>query len=153
MVDDGVIEMTVRVSQMSVTRTLGVRLTDGYAVMSARSDRLQKHLRRWHVSLVDWSVSWIEVPLRLLCTLPIKTSTSSSFFLLCAETSLSERVRHLSEPNRSHPLATRSTRSPLSSVSDPIRSSRCYNFNFYDRHGRSIKFLAFVSSPFFILDR
>ena len=46
MVDDGVIEMTVRVSQMSVTRTLGMRLTDGYAVMSARSDRLQEHLRR-----------------------------------------------------------------------------------------------------------
>ena len=69
--------------------------------------------------------------------------------LLCAETSLSERVRHLSELNRSHLLATRSTRSLLSSVSDPIRSSRCYTFNFYDRHGRSIKFLAFVSSPFF----
>ena len=46
MVDDGVREMTVRVSRMLVTRTLGGRLTDGYAVMSVRSDRLQKHLRR-----------------------------------------------------------------------------------------------------------
>ena len=46
MVDDGVIEMTVRVSQMSVTRTLGGRLTDGDAVMSVRSGRLQKHLMR-----------------------------------------------------------------------------------------------------------
>ena len=46
MVDDGVREMTVRVSQMLVTRTLGGRLTDGDAVMSVRSDRLQKHLRR-----------------------------------------------------------------------------------------------------------
>ena len=46
MVDDGVIEMTVRVSRMLVTRTLGGRLTDGDAVMSERSDRLQKHLRR-----------------------------------------------------------------------------------------------------------
>ena len=118
-----------------------------------RSDRLQEHLRRWHVLLVDWSVSWIEVSLHLPCTLPIKISTSPSFFLLCAETSLSERVRHLSEPNRSHPSATRSTRSLLSSVSDPIRSSRCYTFDFYDRHGRSIKFLASVSSLFFILNR
>ena len=46
MVDDGVIEMTVRVSRMLVTRTLGGRLTDGYAVMPVRSDRLQKHLGR-----------------------------------------------------------------------------------------------------------
>ena len=34
MVDDGVIEMTVRASQMLVTRTFGGRLTDGDAVMS-----------------------------------------------------------------------------------------------------------------------
>ena len=46
MVDDRVIEMTVRVSRMLVMRTLGGRLTDGNAVMSVRSDRLQKHLRR-----------------------------------------------------------------------------------------------------------
>ena len=46
MVDDGVIEMTVRVSRMLVTRTLGGRLTDGDAVMSVGSDRSQKHLRR-----------------------------------------------------------------------------------------------------------
>ena len=46
MVDDGVMKITVRVSRMLVTRTLGGRLTDGYAVRSVRSDRLQKHLRR-----------------------------------------------------------------------------------------------------------
>ena len=46
MVDDGVMKITVRVSRMLVTRTLGGRLTDGDAVMSVRSDRLQKHLRR-----------------------------------------------------------------------------------------------------------
>ena len=46
MVDDGDIEMTVIGSRMLVTRTLGGRLTDGDAVMSVRSDRLQKHLRR-----------------------------------------------------------------------------------------------------------
>ena len=46
MVDDGVIEITVSVSRMLETRTLGGRLTDGDAVMSVRSDRLQKHLRR-----------------------------------------------------------------------------------------------------------
>ena len=46
MVDDGDIEMTVRGSRMLVTRTLGGKLTDGYAVMSVRSDRLQEHLRR-----------------------------------------------------------------------------------------------------------
>ena len=46
MVDDGVIEMTVRVFTDLVTRTLGGRLTDGDAVMSVRSDRLQKHLMR-----------------------------------------------------------------------------------------------------------
>ena len=46
MADDGVIEMTVRVSRMLVTRTLGGRLTDGDDVMSVRSDRLQKHLMR-----------------------------------------------------------------------------------------------------------
>ena len=40
MVDDGVIEMTVRFSRMLVTRTLGGRLTDGDAVMSMRSGRL-----------------------------------------------------------------------------------------------------------------
>ena len=45
MVDDGVREMTVRASQMLVTRTLGGRLTDGDVVMSVGSDRLQKHLR------------------------------------------------------------------------------------------------------------
>ena len=45
MVDDGVIEM-VRFSRMLVTRTLGGRLMDGDAVMSMRSDRLQKHLMR-----------------------------------------------------------------------------------------------------------
>ena len=44
MVDDGVMEMTVRVLRMLVTRTLGERLTDGDAVMSVRFDRLQKHL-------------------------------------------------------------------------------------------------------------
>ena len=104
------------------------------------------------MSLVEWFVSWIEVPLRLPCTPPIKTSTSPSFFLLCAETSLSERIRHLSELNRSHPSATRSTRSLLSSVSDPIRSLR-YTLNFYTCHGRSIKFLASVSSPFFFFFR
>ena len=71
-----------------------------------RSDRLQRHLRRWHVLLVDWSVSWIEVPLRLPCTPSIKTSTSPSFLLLCAETTLSERVRHLSKLTHSHPSAT-----------------------------------------------
>jgi len=46
MADDGVIEMTVRVLRMLVTRTLGGRLTDGEAFMSVRSDRLQKHLMR-----------------------------------------------------------------------------------------------------------
>ena len=46
MVDDGVIELTVRVFTDLVTRTLGGRLTDGDAVMSVRSDRLQKHLMR-----------------------------------------------------------------------------------------------------------
>ena len=46
MADDGVIEMTVRVLRMLVARTLGGRLTDGDAVMSVRSDRLQKHLMR-----------------------------------------------------------------------------------------------------------
>ena len=46
MVDDGVIEMTVRVLRMLVTGALGGRLTDGAAVMSVRSDRLQKHLMR-----------------------------------------------------------------------------------------------------------
>ena len=45
MVDDGVIEM-VRFSRTLVTRTLGGRSTDGDAVMSMRSDRLQKHLMR-----------------------------------------------------------------------------------------------------------
>ena len=40
MVDDGVIEMTVRVLRMLVTRALGGRLTDGATVMSVRSDRL-----------------------------------------------------------------------------------------------------------------
>ena len=118
-----------------------------------RSDRLQRHLRRWHMLLVDWSVSWIEVPLRLPCTPSIKTSTSPSFLLLCAETTLSERVRHLSELTHSHPSATTLTRSLLSLVSDPIRSLR-YTFSFYTCHGRSIKFLASVSSLFFffILD-
>ena len=112
-----------------------------------RSDRLQRHLRRWHVLLVDWSVSWIEVPLRLPCTPSIKTSTSPSILLLCAETTLSERVRHLSELTRSHPSATRPTRSLLSSVSDPI-CSLLYTFSFYTCHGRSIKFLTSVSSLF-----
>ena len=46
MVDDGVMEMTVRVLRMLVTGTLGERLTDGDAVMSVRSDRLQKQLMR-----------------------------------------------------------------------------------------------------------
>ena len=46
MVDDGVMEMTVRVLRMLVTGTLGERLTDGDAVMSVRSGRLQKHLMR-----------------------------------------------------------------------------------------------------------
>ena len=45
MVDDGVREMTARASPMLVMETLVGRLTDGDAVMSVGSDRLQKHLR------------------------------------------------------------------------------------------------------------
>ena len=44
MVDDGVIEMTVRVSRMLVTRTLGGRLTNGDAVMSVRSEIGRAHV-------------------------------------------------------------------------------------------------------------
>ena len=44
MVNDGVREMTVIASRMLVMRTLVGRLTDGDAVMSVGSDRLQKHL-------------------------------------------------------------------------------------------------------------
>ena len=80
LVEDGVREMTVRAQWMLVKRTFGKGTTDRDTVMTVGSDRLQKHLRRRHVSLVDLSVSWIEVPLRLPCTPPIKTSISPSFF-------------------------------------------------------------------------
>ena len=77
-----------------------------------------------------------------------KNQHLSFISLFCAETSLSERVRHLSELNRSLLSATRSTRSLLSSVSDFIRSPR-YSFSFYICHGRDFKLLASVSSLFY----
>ena len=48
-----------------------------------------------HVSFVDWLVSRIEASLCLPCTSFIKTNTLPLISLLFAETTLSERVRHL----------------------------------------------------------
>ena len=148
MVGDGVKAMTVRTYRMMVTRALGGRLTDRDAVMfvevwqAAEAFKAMTRVTCRLVRILDRSAASSSVHSTY------KNQHLSFIFLLCAETSLSERVRHLSELHRSHPSATRPTHSLLSSVSDPIRSLR-YTFSFYTCHGRSIKFLASVSSLFY----
>ena len=149
LVEDGVREMTIRAQWILVMRTFGKGTTDRDTVMivrvwqAAEAFKTRTRVTRRLVRILDRSAASSSVHSTY------KNQHLSFIFLLWAETSLSKRVHHLSELTRSHPSATRPTRSLLSSVSDPIRSSHCYTFNFYDRHGRSIKFLVLVSSPLF----
>ena len=74
-----------------------------------------------------------------------KNQHPSPYFLLFAETTLSERIRHLSELIRSNHSESILVRSLFSSVSDFIRSLY-FTFSFY---GKNLNFLC-PSPPFFL---
>ena len=106
LVEDGVIEMTIR-AQWMVMRAFGKGTTEKDTVITvgvwqaAEAFKTKTRVTRRLVRILDRSAALSSVHSNY------KNQHFSFIFLLCIETSLSERVRHLSEPNPFTPFSNK----------------------------------------------